>query len=72
MNGITGIKVHDDAVARAENTRQVAIAAASTRAAVVSADTAFHRAVVQSAIKNGVSPSASMAALHDLCGVTGQ
>jgi hypothetical protein len=69
-NATTGVKVHDDLVLRAENTRQISTAAASTQAAVISADVIFHRAVVQSALKNGVSPSAAMMALKHL-GVTG-
>jgi hypothetical protein len=70
-NAATGIKSHDDAVLRAENTRQAVTAAASTQAAVISADVTFHRAVVKSALANGVSPAASMSALKHL-GVTGQ
>jgi hypothetical protein len=69
-NAVTGIKVHDDLVLRAENTRQAATAAASTQAAVISADVTYHRAVVKSALANGVSPAASMLALKHL-GVTG-
>jgi hypothetical protein len=70
-NAATGIKAHDDAVLRAENARQAATAIASTQAAVISADVTYHRAVVKSALANGVSPSASMLALKGL-GVTGQ
>ena len=70
-NAITGVKVHDDLVLRAENARQVSTAAATTQAAVVSSDIIFHRAFVASAIKNGISPAASMLALKHL-GVTGQ
>jgi hypothetical protein len=70
-NAATGIKVHDDGVLRAENTRQVSTAAATTQAAVISADVVFHRAVVKSALANGVSPAASMQALKHL-GVSGQ
>jgi hypothetical protein len=70
-NSSTGIKAHDDAILRAENARQTATAAASTQAAVISADVTFHRAVVKSALANGVSPAASMLALKGL-GVTGQ
>jgi hypothetical protein len=69
-NAATGIKAHDDAVARAENARQVSSAAATTQAAVTSSDVIFHRAVVRSAVANGVSPAASMQALKEL-GVTG-
>jgi hypothetical protein len=70
-NAISGVKVHDDLVLRAENTRQSSTAAATTQAAVVSIDVSFHRAVVASALKNGISPAASMLALKHL-GVTGQ
>jgi hypothetical protein len=71
-NSLTGVKAHDDVVVAAEATRQTAVAAATTQAAVNTATTVFHRAVAASAIKNGLSPAASMTALHDLCGVTGQ
>jgi hypothetical protein len=70
-NAITGVKVHDDLVLRAENTRQSSTAAATTQAAVISADVIFHRAVVKSALANGISPAASMLALKHL-GVSGQ
>jgi hypothetical protein len=70
-NAITGVKVHDDLVLRAENTRQSSTAAATTQAAVISADVIFHRAVVKSALANGISPAASMLALRHL-GVGGQ
>jgi hypothetical protein len=66
----TGVKVHDDAVLRAENTRQTAVAAASTQAAVITAEISCHRAIVKSALANGVSTSASMSALREL-GQTG-
>jgi hypothetical protein len=70
-NAITGVKVHDDAVLRDENARQVATATASTQASVISADVTYHRAVVKSALANGISPAASMLALRHL-GVGGQ
>jgi hypothetical protein len=70
-NALSGIKVHDDAILRAENARQVATAVASTQAAVISADVTYHRAFVKSALANGVSPAASMLALRHL-GVGGQ
>jgi len=70
-NASTGIKAHDDAVLRAENARQFSTAAATTQAAVISADVTYHRAIVKSALANGVSPAASMLALRGL-GVTGQ
>ena len=70
-NAPTGIKIHDDAILKAEGIRQAATAAASTQAAVISVDIQFHRAAVKSALANGVSPAASMQALKEL-GVTGQ
>jgi hypothetical protein len=69
--GYSGDKIHDDATARAENTRQTAVAAATTQAAIITAEVSFHRAVVKSALSRGISPSASMSALREL-GVTGQ
>lgn len=47
----TGNKTHDDAVRAADATRVVAIAAASTQAAVNSAEIAFARTGLASAIK---------------------
>jgi hypothetical protein len=70
-NAPTGIKSHDDAVVKAEGVRQTAVAAASSQSAVKTAEVTYYRAVVKSALANGVSPSASMQALHEL-GVTGQ
>jgi hypothetical protein len=69
-NSLSGIKGHDDTVLRAENARQVVAVAGATQAAVMSADVTFHRAVVKSALANGVSPAASMQALKEL-GQTG-
>ena len=68
-NAPTGIKGHDDIVAKAEGVRQ-SVAAGSSQATYISADVVFHRAVVKSALANGVSPAASMQALKSL-GVTG-
>jgi hypothetical protein len=64
------IKAHDDAVAKAEGSRQAAAVAGASQATVVSADVTFYRAVAKSAIANSVSPSAAMQVLRDL-GVTG-
>jgi hypothetical protein len=69
-NAPSGIKGHDDAVLRAENVRQ-SVPAGSSQATYISADVVFHRAVVKSALANGVSPAASMQVLKSL-GVTGQ
>jgi hypothetical protein len=68
-NANTGIKAHDDAVVAAEGVRQTAIAGAS-QSAIVTAEIAYHRSIVRSAIKNNISTSASMSALREL-GVTG-
>jgi hypothetical protein len=68
-NATTGIKTVDDAITRLENTRQAAIAAATTQAAAISAEVAYHRGFVKLAISNGVSPAASMSALHEISGV---
>lgn len=69
MNALSGNKSHDDTVAKAEGVRQ-SVAVGSSQATYISADVVFHRAVVKSALANGVSPSASMAALREL-GTTG-
>jgi hypothetical protein len=67
---LTGIKTVDDSIARLENTRQSAIAAATTQAAAISADAAYHRGFVKLGLANGVSVAGSMAALREL-GFTG-
>jgi hypothetical protein len=69
-NAPTGIKAHDDVVNAAEAARQSLITPTTPQATVISADVAFYRSVVRSALKNGVSPSAAMQALKGL-GVTG-
>jgi hypothetical protein len=69
--GNSGVRAHDQAQNATEGVRQTAVAAASSQSAVKTAEITFHRAVVKSALANGVSPSASMQALHEL-GVTGQ
>ena len=66
----SGIKAHDDVVNAAEAARQSSITPATAQATVISADVLFYRAVVKSALKNGVSTSAAMSALKSL-GVTG-
>jgi hypothetical protein len=71
-NSLTGVKAHDDVVIAAEATRQSAVAAATTQAAVNTATTVFLRTVAASQIKDGLTPAASMTALHDLCGGVGQ
>jgi hypothetical protein len=70
-NAISGIKGHDDTVLRAENARQAVAVVGATQAAVISSDITFHRAVVKSALANGISPAASMQALKEL-GQSGQ
>ena len=69
-NSLTGNKVHDDTVAKAEGVRQ-SVTAGSTQAAYVSADVTFYKAVVASALAAGVSTSAAMQALKEL-GQTGR
>jgi hypothetical protein len=68
-NSLTGNKVHDDTVAKAEGVRQ-SVAVGSSQATYISADVVFYRAVVKSALANGLSPSAAMSALREK-GVTG-
>ena len=68
-NSLTGVKAHDDTVAKAELVRQ-SVAAGSTQATYIGADVVFYRAVAKSALANGVSPSAAMSALKSL-GQTG-
>jgi hypothetical protein len=69
-NALSGVKAHDDAIAKAEGIRQTAVVGA-TQAAVMSADVTFYKAVVVSALANGVSPAAAMQALKEL-GQTGR
>jgi hypothetical protein len=66
----TGIKAHDDAVAAAEGKRQSAVAAASSQAAVISAEVSFYQTVKASDLANGVSTSVHSYALRSL-GQTG-
>jgi hypothetical protein len=68
---LIGIKTVDDSIARLENTRQSAITPTTAQATVIAADIAYHRGFVALALKNGVSPAGSMAALREL-GVGGQ
>jgi hypothetical protein len=69
-NSLSNVKVHDDQVAKAEGVRQ-SVAAGSSQAAYISADVAFYRAVVNSALANGVSTAAAMQAFKEL-GQTGR
>jgi hypothetical protein len=57
---------HNAAVAAAEGIRQTAVAAASTQAAVRSAEVTFHTTCRTSALANGVSPSVHIYALRSL------
>jgi hypothetical protein len=68
--GNSGIKAHDDVVNAAEGVRQTAVAAASSQAAVKSAEVTYYRAVAKSALKNGCGVEAAMSALKSL-GQTG-
>jgi hypothetical protein len=62
----SGNKAHDDAVNAAEGTRQVAVAAAVTQAAVNSTEITFYRAALASAKANGVGIEPIVAALKQL------
>jgi hypothetical protein len=57
---------HNATVAVAEGVRQTAVAAASTQAAVRTAEVTFHSTCRSSAISNGVSPSVHIWALVSL------
>ena len=50
----TGVKAHDDVCQTAEMTRQVAVAAASSQAAVTTAELTYYRAIRNSARTNGL------------------
>ena len=62
----SGNKSHDDAVNAAEGTRQVAVAAASTQAAVNTAEITFYRTALASAKANGCGIEPFVAALRSL------
>jgi hypothetical protein len=62
----SGNRSHDDAVNAAEGTRQVAVAAAATQAAVNSAEITFYRTALASAKANGVGIEPLAAALRTL------
>ena len=62
-------KTHNDTQNAAEGVRQAAVAGAS-QPAIRTAEIAFYRTVVASALANGVSTEAAMSALRNL-GVTG-
>jgi len=62
----SGNKSHDDTVNAAEGTRQVAVAAAATQAAVNAAEITFHRAALASAKANGIGIEPIIAALRQL------
>jgi hypothetical protein len=70
--GYTGVTAHDSTVNAAELVLQSAVAAANNNAVTIrNAEVTYYRAVVKSALANGVSPAASMQALKEL-GVSGQ
>ena len=62
--------VHNNAQNQAEGARQAAVAPGATPATIRTAEIAFYRAVVTSALANGVGVSSAMSALKHL-GVTG-
>jgi hypothetical protein len=61
----TGNKTHDTAVANAEGVRQVAVANATTQAAVTAAEVSFYRSVLASC-KSNLGGSGSEAAISAL------
>jgi hypothetical protein len=63
---VTGNKIHDAAVLKAEVARQVSYSAAGSQAALKAADIAFHRAAKASAIANGIQPGVYVEALFEL------
>jgi hypothetical protein len=66
----SGNRSHDDLVNSLEGTRQIAVAAATTQAAVNSAEITFYRAALASAMANGIGIEPIVAALKQLgtCG----
>jgi hypothetical protein len=62
----SGNKSHDDVVNLAEGTRQVAVAAASTQAAINVAEISVYRTALASAKANGVGIEPFVAALRSL------
>jgi hypothetical protein len=62
----TGVTAHDAAVGRAEGIRQAAVAAASTQAAVRSADIACYQTALASARTNNCGLTTFLTALHEL------
>jgi hypothetical protein len=62
----TGNQNHDNTVNTAESTRQVAVAAAASQAAVNSAEITFYRAAKASAIANGCGVEPFITALRSL------
>jgi hypothetical protein len=62
----SGHFVHDQTVNLAEGARQVAVAAASTQAAVNAAEITFHRAALASAKANGIGIEPIVSALKSL------
>jgi hypothetical protein len=62
----SGNRSHDDLVNSLEETRQTAVAAASTQAAVNAAEITFYRATLASAKANGVEIEPIVAALKQL------
>jgi hypothetical protein len=62
---MTGNRFHDANVAVAEGVRQAAVVGATQRA-INTAEIAFYRSVVSSAVANGCEVSAAMSALRNL------
>lgn len=63
----SGKKNHDDTVNHAESVRQSAVGAAGvSQATARTADIAFYRAAVASAVAQGVSPAQFITALREL------
>jgi hypothetical protein len=62
----TGNLAHDSAMAAADGTRQVSLAAATTQSAARTADITFARAGVTSCKANGINPAQFITQLFEL------
>ena len=62
-------RTHDGTLYAAELARQNAVAAATTQAALRTADINYHRAALASCLAQGIGPGVNMQALKEL-GVT--
>jgi hypothetical protein len=62
---ITGVKAHDDTVAKSEGTRQAAVAGAS-QSAIITAEITHYRTCIASAIANKCGTEPFVTALRSL------